>query len=1234
MWRIEPSQLYIFRGPGGQAFTSLLDTLIRAHMAALGGLDSAVHTNMRTNKPDGGVDTAVDLGLDNDDSGWMQYRTTWQYKATEGRSVMPGELREEAKKDYVIELAENGYGYRFCICDSVPPKQQDEWKDIIDEEISKHTSNASPAKVLTADHIAHWISQYPALVVAFFNQWAENALPIDVWTHQSRSLTDQYVPVGLWETVEANLRDHVNFAVDATSALLPIHGDPGTGKTRLVCETLNDIVGSREMVVYVADDSVAIQIATQLANTPQTRAILVADECSLDRRFDLATTLDPIADRVRAITITNVEDRPKSATPENVLEQMSMDTVLEVLERNFPEIPIDARRNYAELSAGFIRLAADLCRHHNDIIVAGNLDPARLAIEQYLVRRLQNDEKLSVISALSLFVKVGFREKVSDELDFISQAIGIDRNRVQQICIDLKDQTGFVQLGGRYFYVTPDIVSKTLFPIGWRQFGEPDIESFLSSLPGDLIEAFEKSLSKHGNESARKAVADFFLAWALSLEPNDLQDSSVVSRLESLCDTKPDRYFRVAADLVESASDEVLKNLGRAAYGGWGVRRNLVFLAERMAAFPEFFEDAERLLLRLATCETEKNISNNATGVWRDLYRMMLSGTAKPFPERLPILLDRIENGTDEVRAIGISALGEIFGSRGSKTVGASVIAGRIAPEEWRPKTWGEYWKHQKETLNRIKQVVPKLEQSDRDAIADQIVDVMNDLLNAGAVTEISQLVEALTLSISTKANLKNAAERYITFNKKSDTKSETKEYFRSIENWMESLSELGMDGRLVDLLSKDSWYYLDEQQRETWHESVRSLAQEIVGEPDIFVRNLDWLNSDNAKSSQVLGTALGELDDEGMLFDTIIDSAIGSGNAQIATAYTASLIKHFPVHTERSGQRFDEILEFNPDLASELVAAAGDKLGPVEWTARHVESGALGAEKLLRFFYWVGDRQATHSQVGKILDLIEKEDADSRIDWLHAVIRGLGYVATQFDAEVKAEISKDPKIIEQARKLLLAAVNEKRTQQGYEWERVARMFFGDDVSSLVELCISALMGDNLHLDDKAEEMLIELAPDHTKLILGKLGEADKAKKTTWTFQIRVYRKLFEALKLEALDDWLNKAGLDGAKLIARHLPIPFVDDNGLGVVPEITDQTLRRFGDDEDVFSRFTAGIHSFQSYVGPISSHHEEEAATAEKFLDHDNPVIRKWSKLELRSARSSAEEWAEIEAEQDLE
>jgi hypothetical protein len=77
----------------GKPFTEFMDTVLRATAGKLGIPPAAVHTNLRVNLGDGGVDTQIDLG--NDPKGYLQGPTLWQFKARRFSDTTEGVIHEE-----------------------------------------------------------------------------------------------------------------------------------------------------------------------------------------------------------------------------------------------------------------------------------------------------------------------------------------------------------------------------------------------------------------------------------------------------------------------------------------------------------------------------------------------------------------------------------------------------------------------------------------------------------------------------------------------------------------------------------------------------------------------------------------------------------------------------------------------------------------------------------------------------------------------------------------------------------------------------------------------------------------------------------------------------------------------------------------------------------------------------------------------------------------------------------
>src|ERR1700733_11088917 len=94
----------------GKAFTVFMDSLLRATSAKLGISPSDVHTNLRTNLADGGVDTQIDSG--NDPTGYLTGPTLWQFKARKFSDVTTGVVRDEIhgeSKQDARDLIVKGY---------------------------------------------------------------------------------------------------------------------------------------------------------------------------------------------------------------------------------------------------------------------------------------------------------------------------------------------------------------------------------------------------------------------------------------------------------------------------------------------------------------------------------------------------------------------------------------------------------------------------------------------------------------------------------------------------------------------------------------------------------------------------------------------------------------------------------------------------------------------------------------------------------------------------------------------------------------------------------------------------------------------------------------------------------------------------------------------------------------------------------------------------------------------
>jgi hypothetical protein len=178
MWKISPDEVRALQGKGGQPFTEFVDEVIRAAVW-IGGLPTIdVTTNLRTNLPDGGVDTTVARAVPGDSSGWLTEATAWQYKGTDWRNVNSAEL---LKGPRIRQLVQQGHAYRLAVADSLAEPDKVAWEKTLTAEVQKIAAAALPAMVLTSDDLAVWATRYPGLTARFKPGLIEKVRHLSAW---------------------------------------------------------------------------------------------------------------------------------------------------------------------------------------------------------------------------------------------------------------------------------------------------------------------------------------------------------------------------------------------------------------------------------------------------------------------------------------------------------------------------------------------------------------------------------------------------------------------------------------------------------------------------------------------------------------------------------------------------------------------------------------------------------------------------------------------------------------------------------------------------------------------------------------------------------------------------------------------------------------------------------------------------------------------------------------------
>ena len=239
-------------------------------------------------------------------TGWLSVKTPGS-TTTEYRNVSHGDLQKEVNKKYAKQCIIDGYGYRFCICDSLTPEKKDEWERILTYSVKSINPTSPEVKVLSAGDLAAWTRHFPAIILRLFRpSLAGSANHLDAWGTTAIAITPTFIPIPTWVPIIERITDHMNMSIHPAEVNLTVQGEAGVGKTRMVYEILAGIPGLKVLIIYTNDASNArdIKIFAKIVH----QAILVVDECSLDSREQIRGILHGHRKRIRVIAIDNTGD--------------------------------------------------------------------------------------------------------------------------------------------------------------------------------------------------------------------------------------------------------------------------------------------------------------------------------------------------------------------------------------------------------------------------------------------------------------------------------------------------------------------------------------------------------------------------------------------------------------------------------------------------------------------------------------------------------------------------------------------------------------------------------------------------------------------------------------------------------------------------------------------------------------------------------------------------------------
>lgn len=690
--------------------------------------------------PDGGEDARVEWKGGPDKTDWLPKRFT-VFQCKKG-TISPSSLKKEVQKsdssglkDALKNLIGRNGAYVVVTTSAVVGAKHEERINGIKLGISESGSDPNLLSEITiydCNRLASWTNSHPA--VAFwlngllrevslkgfqtYESWSRSYEVCSVEFQKSDDV--RFVAKGQafrsWKGLEKSafeandfegIRQTIFSFFQTQGRSVRVTGASGYGKTRfvhqLIAESEEQETLSATQVIYCTYEDVENQLINEVREIVDSgsRSLVIVDDCPDEEHIKLAETVQRIGSNSHLITI-GVETTSEGLSNNLVVElqEASNELVERISKAVSPTVTAKNKLLIRELSQGFPRMAilASQAIEERDHEIS--------SVETLISRilwgnRREDSSALESLQIFSLFTIVGMDKSAAAELEEIAK---FSEKSLRKMFRELQNFANRKVLfrQGDYGEVQP-------LPLAIRLS-----KQWIESNPAGTLEELFGSLSD--NMRLKLLGRLKWLAWAdevktlghsllqttvLSVETLDSElNSKIVERISFLA---PEATVRRLNTLFSDVSiDDLLSfSVGR---------RNVIWMLERLAFRRQTFDLSAKLLLKLAAAENE-GFSNNASGQFKQLYQLYLSGTEALPEEKLAVLDDGLASSDQRIRQVCVSALNEMLeDGHFSRSSGVEYISISETLEDWSPTTYGEILDYFKAALSRLKQIALKKE--------------------------------------------------------------------------------------------------------------------------------------------------------------------------------------------------------------------------------------------------------------------------------------------------------------------------------------------------------------------------------------------------------------------------------------------------------------------------------------------------------------------------------------------
>lgn len=527
----------------------------------------------------------------------------------------------------------------------------------------------------------------------------------------------------------------LNEIIDGKLDNLYISAFSGMGKTRWICEAFKDYK-QIDNVFYcdkVDEARFETSFSALLEENIGNDAVVILDDCDADLFDKYLLKIQQSKCKFRLIGLNNdTSNVPFGVNIINFeyqdLEDVVRAIVDERLSPRLKDVYSSTIINYAE---GIPYMAVLMIESLNKDSEANLKNLSRTALCRRMIHlnpNLNEDTQMKAYQTIALFSPLGFEDKDDDQLSFVRDNDNITplvepvnrKNLFKQVVASgIKQQ--IIEHRSTWINVRPSVLAVWLLEDWYRLCDDKRLTAVAKDIVNApfgklLIEAFGKRFSDMpDSQSAQKLVAE------ITNNGGSFRSEDVV------CSDMGSRLFLAMATVNPVAVSECLHACLFLKDKDWliehindDVRRNYIWALEKLCFRRESFEKSAQLLAKLAVAENE-TWSNNATGIFTQLFHVALAGTQASLQERIGLLKELASYG-DEFNDIVIAALNNVFNYGHFHRTGGAEKVGKKSLKEYAPSFSDvvDYWRSSCDFIEEWLSSRPQLVDKVADAITKQ----------------------------------------------------------------------------------------------------------------------------------------------------------------------------------------------------------------------------------------------------------------------------------------------------------------------------------------------------------------------------------------------------------------------------------------------------------------------------------------------------------------------------------